>query len=112
MLRHSLKYDNGWLSPEGKLYGCCFAKHVELSYEIIRKRFGEDYFEDSDYLCPSIFLENQGWLKLHDGRLAYGGPGFIPAGYTITQAQLDTIFDWCKRHKVKMPVWVKKAEVL
>lgn len=46
-------YSNqGWLSPDGKFYGCKYYEHDDLAYALIR--------------VPTMGLEYNGWVRVHD----------------------------------------------
>jgi hypothetical protein len=50
--------NQGWLAPEGKLWGCHFFQHDELAYSLMGK--------------PPAVLESQGWIRVHDRSFAMG----------------------------------------
>ncbi len=41
----------GWLSPDGKFYGCGFYGHDDIGYSLLRKSVG--------------MLESEGWVRVH-----------------------------------------------
>jgi hypothetical protein len=43
--------DQGWVSPDGRFYGCAFFAHDDIAYSLIRKSPG--------------LLEHEGWLRVH-----------------------------------------------
>ncbi|MFC6047413.1 hypothetical protein ACFPYM_06145, partial [Methylobacterium hispanicum] len=43
--------DQGWLSPEGRFYGCAFFAHDDLAHALLGKHVGE--------------LEDAGWIRVH-----------------------------------------------
>lgn len=43
--------DQGWVSPDGKFFGCKFYQHDDIAYSLIRKSPGR--------------LEHEGWVRVH-----------------------------------------------
>ncbi len=90
----SLGSVNGWILPDGSFYGCPPMGHRELS-----NLMGAD--EDRI---------NTRWVRVQDRYcIGYAIPferdGDFPTlkGIQITQAQLNTIDRWCKKHKRPVP---------
>lgn len=48
----------GWLSPDGKLWGCAFFAHDDIAYALIRKH-------------PAR-LEHEGWIRVHESSFSVG----------------------------------------
>jgi hypothetical protein len=94
---HTLHCNNGWLSPEGELYPCLFAGHTRLG-QTLEKMHGAKFFDHR-------YMEKLGWIKLSTS-LA-GWYQWIPEDATPTQAQIDTIYEWCKVNKAKLPTFLK-----
>lgn len=86
------KWDNGWLSPDGKLYPCEYQGHIALAENL--------GLEGTD-------IEDAGWIKLQDGGWLYP---FYLRSQGVTQAQLDTLFDWHRANKINMKPWMKLVE--
>lgn len=84
-----LKAWNGWLNPEGKLYSCGRMGHIAFAYNI---GMGEATMEKA-------------WVKLSRGF-------WLVSTFRITQSQLDTIFDWSKKHEINLPKWIGKVKLL
>jgi hypothetical protein len=77
-------YRNAWISPEGEFFGCGMYGHIGKSLEIAEKMgIKTNHYDESRY------LEDHGWLKLSDLKLFYDKDED-----TITQKQVDTIFDY------------------
>jgi|SRR6185436_8339131 len=86
--RKSLKGKrNGWLSPRGTFYPCSYEGHCEKASKIVK---------DAKKWDAEEVLENRGWIKV-------SASDWYSAGYSITQSQINTIFDWCKDNKEKYP---------
>jgi hypothetical protein len=86
-----LDWASGWLSPEGKFYGCEYSGHQRLARELDQE--GERG------------IELKGWLKLQ--RNKWWEPWkYREAGGKITQAQLDVLFDWHKSKTMKLEEWM------
>lgn len=81
----TLRTTTGWLSPTGKLYPCEYFEH--------------DYTARSLGFRQTLRGDNGGFVKLQIGEWLQ------PYG-DLTQAQIDTIFDWCQVHGQKIPLWM------
>lgn len=81
--KHDMNTRCGLLAPNGQLFGCEYGQHSRLA-----ARLSND--EISDY---SIY----GFIHLDD---AFDKPHF-----EVSQAQLNTIFSWCQKHKEPFPYW-------
>ena len=94
----ALKTDTGWLLPDGKLYACSYRGHEALAF-----RLGVESY--------NVFFGVPGWLHLEDGTWrmpnALRHEGMQPT--VVTQAQIDTIFDWCRVHGKDLPDWFGKV---
>lgn len=78
----------GWILPNGKFYACLTAmEHVWLA-----SQFGKTEKQ----------AEDAGWIKINHGLL---NDTNILHFKPPTQKQLNTLFDWCEKHKVSMPEW-------
>ena len=76
---------DGWLAPDGKFYRCGVQEHIALSDALGKT-------------CEQ--LEKLGWIKLS------GGKAFEPEKQA-TQAQIDLVYDWCKKEKITQPYWLE-----
>lgn len=83
----SLKAQTGWLSPSGDLYPCRYWEHIALIGQLIDGGEAD--------------AEKLGWKKLQNSKW------FCMPEPELTQRQRDTIFDWCQKHKKKMPEWTE-----
>ena len=63
----------GWLSPDGKFYGCGFYGHDDLAHALLRKTVGS--------------LESEGWIRVHSSSFATGRD----YGRTITRRQMSAL---------------------
>jgi hypothetical protein len=88
-------YRSGWLSPDGKFYGCEYTGHRSLVSDL--DKGGERA------------LEETGWIKLSVGHW-FSPWKFLEANGKITQAQLDTLFDWHQHQEQKMEYWMVGEE--
>lgn len=82
-LKHTLDTANGLLAPTGVLFACEWGKHRRLA-----ERLG----------CEEYSYEIYNFIHLQD---AY----FDRPNFKVSQAQLDTIFDWCVKFDKKLPNW-------
>jgi hypothetical protein len=98
---HSLYCTNAWLSLEGELFPCPFARHGDVADLIIEMR-GESY--DDSYKK----LEKLGWLKLSID--IQGWYQWLPEDARPTQPQIDTIFDWCKKNHARLPKFLEDKD--
>lgn len=85
----SLTADMGWVVPDGKFYACLTK-------------------QEHSWLCAQFGLEEStaeelGWVKITKDLM---GQTFIHEGKKdATQKQINTVFDWCQKHKQKLPEW-------
>lgn len=63
----------GWLSPDGKFYGCGFYGHDDLAQALLRKTVGS--------------LESEGWIRVHSSSFATGRD----YGRTVTRRQMQSL---------------------
>lgn len=87
-----LKWENGWLAPDGKFYACKYQGHIALA-----EHLG----------LQGTHIEDAGWVKLQSGIWLYP---FYLKGQGVTQAQLDTLFDWHRAKKIDMKPWMKVVD--
>lgn len=96
--------DNGWLSPEGKFYGCKFHEHSDTAYKIMKGK-------DSN---PERTLEEKGWIKV---QRRYEGDcqwffrqyrDFETESLPVTKRQKRAITDYCVANKLMefLPHWI------
>lgn len=80
----------GWILPNGKFFGCESAmEHVWLAMMLGK--------EEAD-------AEALGWVKISTGML---GTYILKGKQDPTQAQINTVFDWCNKHSKldDLPGW-------
>lgn len=91
----SLKADTGLLSPDGQLFECRYEHH-----DLLAETLG---------FTSSWNAERAGWLHLSDGYWR------SPEVHTVTQKQLDVIFEWSVCGSIpgerEMPSWAKSIEI-
>lgn len=92
-----LEADTGWLSPEGKLYPCTWRGH-----EMLAAALGLDTCSAHNWihLASGAWHSPHALARLHD---------LDAPPDTITQAQIDTIFDWTAKRGQPMPFWIAKV---
>lgn len=75
--------DSGWVSPDGRFWGCASVAHEWLLHSLVRKSVHE--------------ASREGWVRMAGDVLFHGdatGPsGEIYGGRELTQRQRDTLFD-------------------
>lgn len=86
----TLDTNNGWLSPDGNLYPCDKFQHNNLQGSLERN-FG----------IPNL---EKNWIKLLKFDLQ--SPMFLECYDKPTQAQINTMFDFCEKHKIQFPDWI------
>lgn len=64
--------DQGWISPDGRFYGCAFYSHDDIAYALLRR-------------TPAS-LEFEGWVRVHSD-------SFSRPHRDMPQRQLNTLFD-------------------
>jgi len=87
---------NGWLSPDGKFIVVEELGHCEEADKIIEDLYPLKKQSRAAQEDPEHFLEKNGWIKLSVGR-------WHSTNNELTQSQLDFVFDWCVRGKIKYP---------
>jgi hypothetical protein len=77
--------ENCYVSPNGKIYPCCYLGHVDLRSKLIKKGIVE--------LGNEIEMEEAGWLKISMNK--------VLAGFdkTPTKKQMDFIFNFMEYNK-------------
>lgn len=93
-----LKWDCGWLSPNGDFYGCRYHEHISLSQELVEKlSLNKPHIGDIDSL---------GWIKLQSDEWLYPWKS-IEGDEPISQPQITTLFDWHGAKKKELKDWMK-----
>lgn len=85
----TLVSEMGWVLPNGKFYPCLTKmEHIWLA---------------GQFNLTETQAEQKGWVKITRDFL---GERFIHQGkISATQKQINTVFDWCEKHKAKLPDW-------
>lgn len=86
--------NNGWISPSGDYYACNFYGHISLAKRLFDSDKVKYTYNDIKQGDEEEWLENLKWLKLTDGR-------FFSMSNSLTQAQLDKIFDYVESRDKK-----------
>lgn len=90
---YKLNAEDGWVLPDGKFYPCGYMEHIWLA-----GRLGKEERE----------AEKAGWIKISHG---LSGELYIHKHVdSPTQKQINTVFDWCEKHKAKLPDWAGGKE--
>ena len=94
-----------WLAPNGKFYegdghSLCANWLVDILYGIQDFDFGESYLIQRGWLKLSRWMHD---LYLYDGLFN-----------EMTQAQLDSLYDWCRIHNKEFPknIFVREVEII
>lgn len=73
----------GWVSPEGKCYGCLYGEHDKVAALL-----------DGDEDDPSQSLLKKRWAKFYDRTAFSDKPSIVSRGH-LTDAQRDAMEEWC-----------------
>ena len=65
-------YSAGWLSPEGEYYALN-GEIANMLHNQIADSLVEAGIIPEDEASPDAWLEQQGWVKIHDNNINYGG---------------------------------------
>lgn len=79
-------------TPDGKFYACL----TRMEHIWLAKQFGKTEKE----------AEEAGWIKINLGLM---NDINILHFKKPTQKQLDTLFDWCQKHKAELPDWATEV---
>lgn len=86
-------YDAGWLSPDGTYYGL----NGEIA-NMLHNQMASAMYEagiipkgKENERNPYGWLEENGWVKLQNNQVHYGGYDYSDSNVRITQKQIDTI---------------------
>jgi len=93
----------GWILKDGRFFGCKYMHHKSLAFRIFTKILNmseEDMTQDFE-----IKAENMGWVKIQTSLIFNNNEPTFYMGMMKkpTQRQLDTIHDFCQKHKVNFP---------
>ena len=104
---------DGWLSPEGDCYAFSYSYsgHELLAEAIIETLHLREKIEKKAFYTimeDSDFLESLGWVRLSTTLM---WSVRLNESYwedkELTQAQIDTLFDWCNVHAMDFPPQLK-----
>lgn len=85
----TLSAEMGWLLPDGKYYACL----TKMEHVWLAAQFGKTEAQ----------AEYAGWIKTTKDLM--GERHIFKGKRDPTQSQLNTLFDWCEKHKAKLPDW-------
>jgi len=97
--KESMDANNGWMCPKGKIYAIQYSEHEWFAHVIIKERYNKDIDDDLSTPLAGDVLIKLGWQKLQRNKW----PTLFLNDYMVTQSQYDTIYEYSKKHKVKMP---------
>ena len=89
-------WDAGWLSPEGKFYGMNGTYNDMMHIKIAEDLAKEGIIPRSEFNgIPdrTIYLENNGWIKIHHDWILFDG-----REHDITEEQVNKIVEYGKAH--------------
>ena len=95
-----------WVLPDGEVYSCKYMEHRHLADVICKMKYGLGK-------CNNPEREPENLLAIKLGSSMFDGPyvgwEFDNRG-KYTQAQMDIVYDWCKKHGGKFPKEAWEAE--
>lgn len=98
-LEVSVRWNNVWISPNGRYYDG--DAHENRAEEILEIMYGEIYFD-----WAGDKLEELGWIRATTSLMWEVRFDELENKY-LTQNQYDALWDWCEHHKKKFPINVK-----
>lgn len=95
-------YDAGWLSPEGVYYALNgeIANMLHLQIADALQEIGV-IPNNEDIVCKDAWLEQKGWVKIHDNNINFAGNLNSRIGLknvNMTQIQVDMIYNYIQTH--------------
>ena len=91
-----LSSDYGWIGTNGAFYACNTTEHRSLAAIICKQVLGFETWNEEGA------LEERGWVKVTKSSYYGKSPAFFRKK-PLTQAQINTIFDWYQAHGEEMP---------
>lgn len=89
----TLSADMAWILPDGKFYPCLTAQeHAWLA---------------SRFQLTEGEAEAMGWIKITKD--LFNATHIFKGAKNPTQAQINTVFDWCHKHSKELPSWAGGA---
>lgn len=82
----TLSSANGWIDPQGRFYPCEYGHHEELAEQLG---------------VSGKIRDEECWLKTQTGLCTEGI--FWNYDKQPNQAQINTAFEWCQKHRIKFP---------
>lgn len=114
-------YSAGWLSPEGLYYALngeiANMLHIQISDALQEQRLIPENDEDGMELNPDAWLEQQGWVKIHENNIQFGGCLNSKLGLknvNITSKQIEIIVDYigdCHQSIIKAGWRLEKTSI-
>lgn len=101
------KYDAGWLSPEGEFYALN-GEIANMLHNQIADALQEKGIIPEDAASPDAWLEQQGWVKIHDNNVQFAGCLNSRIGLKnvqMTDKQIEIIRDYimnCHQSEIKL----------
>ena len=102
------KYDAGWLSPDGVFYGLrgeiANMLHIQIADALVEKGIiplKDEHDDDINGALADQWLEQNGWLKVHEDSVNFGGCLNDKMGkknINITKVQAKLIYDYISIH--------------
>lgn len=83
-VEHDITARTGLLAPSGEFFPCIFSGHAQLARENLSVPHGMYEYYNFIHVTAGLVSE----------------PLDPP-----TQAQIDTLFDWCRLHNITLPSW-------
>lgn len=92
----TLSNPDGWLSPNGKFFSCEAYEHIYLSWKLC-EHLG---YEFEDPTADDVMIQH-GWVKC-------SFKNWILSEKSLTQRQINFLFDWCEKYGKNMKMRVNR----
>jgi len=97
----------GWLSPEGDYYALngdiALMLHQQIGDALQEKGLIPEFGDDEEKINPDSWLEEHGWVKIHDDNIQFGGclnmMAYRTPNLNMTEKQVDIIYRYGQVHK-------------
>jgi hypothetical protein len=95
--------ENGWVAPNGDFFPCGPIMHDSLADILLGKTTDA---ADAIGRRDGTSIIEQTHVRISKNVASAERSSIIFVGREMTQAQKDTIFDWCKKHREDYPTWI------
>jgi hypothetical protein len=96
----AFQYRGGYVTEDGKFYGCPYHAHDQLARRLLIHKYG---VPESDIENPQRMIDGRNVVHVQDAKLMGGVQFYVKGRDYVSQRQLDTVWDYCTKWGVKMP---------